>query len=394
MKILVAHNHYQQAGGEDAVARAEVEMLRAHGHDVLYVEFSNKDFNDLSLPSKINNVLSWGWSQKAHDLMQDHCVSFSPDIAHFHNTFFMMTPSVYSACQSRGVPVIQTLHNYRLLCSNGLFYRQGHVCEECLGHSFDRAVKYGCYRNSRVLSWAVVNMLKKHWQERTWQEKVDAFIVSNEFARDKCIEGGLPEEKIFVKPNSVTYDPGVRQEVGDYFVFAGRLSEEKGIMVALEAFKLLPNQKLIVMGDGPLKVDAADYIKKYGLKNVQLLGQLEKKEYYEGLKKAKALIVPSLCYEQYTLVAVEAFACGVPVIASRLGSMKEIVIDHHTGLLFEPGDPKDLAEKIDFLSKNSTGILAWGQEARRSFENKFLAQKNYEKLISLYQQVQAGKKHA
>lgn len=389
MKILIGHNHYQQPGGEDAVAQAEVDMLRGHGHDVLFLEFDNKDFNGLSATSKIQNVLSWGWSKKAYERVWDNCISFKPDVAHFHNTFFMMTPSVYSACKSQGVPVVQTLHNFRLLCSNGLFYRQGHVCEECMGHSLRIGIKYGCYHHSRVLTWGVVRMLEKHWKQGTWQNNIDLFIAVNDFARGKFIEGGLPGEKIFVKPNSLSFDPGLRDQTEDYFVFAGRLSEEKGIRVVLEAFRALPAEKLIVMGDGPLRLSCENYIKKHGLQNISLLGHLGKTDYYKVLKKAKALIVPSLWYEQYTLVIIEAFACGVPVIASRLGSLAEIVVDRQTGLLFNPGDARDLIQKINILSNDGPGMLLWCTQARRTFENKFSAQINYEKLISLYQQVTA-----
>jgi len=387
MKILVGHNHYQQAGGEDAVAASEVQMLRAQGHDVLYVEFDNKDFNDLSAPAKFQNVLSWDWSKKAYEIIRQHCISFNPDVAHFHNTFYMMTPAVYSACQSMKVPVVQTLHNFRLLCSNGLFYRQGKVCEECLSHTLKRGIKYGCYRHSRVLTWAVVNMLEKHWKQRTWHNKVDRFIALTDFARGKFIEGGLPGERIVVKSNSIAIDPGCRERAGEHFVFAGRLSEEKGIKVVLEAFRYLPNEKLMVMGDGPLKLDCENYIKKYGLQNIQLLGHLDKKDYYETLKKAKALIVPSRLYENFPVVIIEAFACGVPVIASRLGSMKEIVVEGQTGLLFDPGVSKDLIQKINDLSQNPSGMIAWGQEARRLFESKHSAEINGKELISIYQQL-------
>jgi len=392
MKIIVGHNHYQQPGGEDAVAKAEVEILRQRGHDVLYVEFNNKDFNDLSAFGKAQNILSWGWSKKAYDLFLQHCSDFKPDVAHFHNTFYMMTPSVYSACQRKGVPVIQTLHNFRLKCSNGLFFRQGHVCEECQSHSLDKAVQYGCYRDSRILSWAVVNMLKKHWKEGTWHQKIDLFIALTDFAKNKFIEIGLPSEKVVVKPNFITYDPGSREGIGDYFVFAGRLTEEKGIKVLIEAFRNLPNEKLVVMGDGPLKGHCENYIKEHGLENIRLLGHLGKQEYFDALKKARALIVPSLWYENFPVVILEAFACGIPVIASQLGSLKEIIVENKTGLLFNTGHYQDLIEKVNTLNNNNLGMMAWGKEARKQYENKYSAQINYEKLITFYQHLKESKR--
>jgi len=392
MKILIGHNYYQQPGGEDAVAQSEVDMLRQHGHVVEFVEFYNQHFNDLSAISKIQNVISWDWSQNAYEFIRDRCRVFKPDIAHFHNTFFMMTPSVYFACKAEGVPIVQTLHNFRLLCSNGIFFRQGQVCQECVSHSLNRGIKYGCYRHSRILTWGVVNMLEKHRARGTWQEEIDLFIALTDFSRARFIEGGLPGEKIFVKPNSIKSDPGARAGMGDYFVYAGRLSEEKGIAVLLEAFKFLPDQKLIIMGEGPLRVLCEDYIKKGGLQNIRIVGHIDKKDYYEILKKAKALILPSIWYENFPVVIIEAFACGVPVIASRLGSIEQIIVDDLTGLLFNPGDHQDLIQKVRMLSQNNSRAFVWGKEARRTFESKFSSEINYQELVSLYEKVKKNKR--
>ncbi len=386
MKILVGHNYYQQPGGEDAVVRSEIDLLRSHGHEVLLVEATNKDFNDLSMVSKISNVLSWSWSERFYHLVRRHCLDFHPDVAHFHNTFFMMTPSVYAACRSVAVPVVQTLHNFRLLCSNALLYRQGHACEECLSHSLSRGISYGCYRNSRVLTWAVVRMLQQHRQRKTGVKEVDAFIALTDFARDKFVQGGLPKGKIWVKPNFLLSDPGVRTAAQDYFVFAGRLSEEKGVMVLLESFKDLPKVPLVIMGDGPLRKTAEIYIKQHALTNIRLTGFLDKDSYYETLKKAKAIIVPSVCYENFPVAILEAFACGVPVVASGHGAMRELVRAEVTGVLFNPGDACDLKEKISSLSGDPQKTIAMGLQARKQFEEHYSAQSNYKQLMSIYDQ--------
>jgi glycosyltransferase involved in cell wall biosynthesis len=379
MKILIGHTHYQQAGGEDAVVRNEIALLRSNGHEVRLVEMSNEAFNALSWPAKFKNILNWHWSDKNFKLLQEECRRFQPDIAHFHNTFFMMTPSVYSACRSMGVPVVQTLHNFRLLCSNALFFRQGKVCEECQTSLLDRGIRYGCYRGSRFLTWAVVRMLKKHWRQKTWQDNIDAFIVLSDFARQKFITKGLSPDKCWLKPNFVLTDPGQRVEHQPYFVFAGRLSAEKGVKTLIDAFKKLPDVKLVVMGEGPLKDPSVP--------NIRWAGFLQGEEYIKTVKGACAVIVPSVCYENFPMAIAEAFACGVPVIASRLGSMQEIVKDGQTGVLFNAGDARDLAEKIQSLAIDPARIQQLGKAARDAYIKQYSAKANYEQLMSIYKHV-------
>lgn len=390
MKILIAHNYYQQAGGEDTAVQFEVELLRNHGHEVSFFKAYNEDFNKLNIPSKFRNIWSWDWSKNSYSLIHEECLRFKPDIAHFHNTFFMMTPSVYSACKNLGVPVVQTLHNFRLFCSNALFYRDGHVCEECLQHSLYRGIRYGCYRDSRVLTAAVVKMLKEYRRRRIWEKEIDAYIALSEFSRQKFIEGGLPSEKIYVKGNSVLQNPArERESGGDYFVFAGRLSQEKGVGVLLEAFKNVPQATLVLLGEGALKPWVANYVNKHNLKNVSLQGFLPKEEYLAVLNKAKALILPSRCYENFPLTIVEAFSLGIPVIASRHGPIPELVEDGSTGFLFAAGDSKELALKIMQACEDPEKLSAMSENARSKFIHDFSPEKNYEQLMSIYSQVRS-----
>ena len=385
MRILIGHNHYQQFGGEDAAVGLEIELLRSRGHEVLLVEMSNKDFNRLSLPRKIKNILSWDFSPESYQLIKRKCQEFRPDIAHFHNTFFMMTPGVYDACRELDVPLVQTLHNFRLLCSNALFFRHGRPCEECLTFSLRRGIRYGCYHGSRWLTWAVVRMLEKHWKKRTWGLKIDALIVFSDFFRQKLIMAGIPAENIWIKPNFIFPDPGVRQNYQPYFVFAGRLSEEKGLRVLLEAFKHLPEVKLIIMGDGPLKKEAIGFIKRHKLFNIELKGFLQEEAYWSMIKAATAVIVPSICYENFPMLMVEAFACGVPVIASRLGSMQTIVEDKKTGMLFKACDADDLAEKVRQLVSNGDLVRTLGLKAREEYLGKYTSECNYQQLRKVYE---------
>jgi len=384
MRILVGHNHYQQLGGEDTVVESEIELLRSHGHEVLLMEMSNKDFNGLPLIQKIKNILTWDWSKDSYRLLKRKCQEFRPDIAHFHNTFFMMTPSVYDSCREMGVPVVQTLHNYRLLCSNALFFRQGKPCEECLTFSLRRGIRYGCYRGSRLLTWGVVRMLEKHWKKHTWTIKIDALIVLTDFVRQKLITGGIPAGNISVKSNFILSDPGMRGDYQPYFVFAGRLSEEKGVRVLLEAFKRLPTVKLVIMGDGPLKAEMDDFIKNHKLLNIRMAGFLKKNQYWQMIKGSAAVIVPSICYENFPMTIVEAFACGVPVIASRLGNMQTVVEDQKIGLLFKAFDSSDLAEKVRLLVSDSKLVRTLGLAAREEYIGKYTPENNYQQLMQIY----------
>jgi len=385
MKILQVHNYYQQPGGEDTVVVSEQTLLNEHVHKIKLFSVSNETIKGTW--EKIKTAWHLPYSYSARRKLYQELSIFKPDIVHVHNFFPLLTPSIYSACRDACVPVVQSLHNPRLLCPAATFYRNGQVCEECLGKTPPwPSLRYACYRKSYSQTAVVAAMLTFHRLLNTWQKKVDIFIVATEFYRRKFIEGGLPSNKIIIKPHFIHPDPGLTLENNrNYALYIGRLDPEKGVLTLLQAWQQLKNIPLKIRGDGRLLTETQDFIKKNHLESVEIVGRLSNEELITLIKGAMFLVWPSEgYYETFGLVAIEAFACGVPVIASRLGSMSELVKDGKTGLLFEPGDEKDLAVKIKFLLNNPDECKRMGEEARREFENKYTAERNYRLLMEIY----------
>jgi len=256
MKILLVHNIYQQAGGEDVVFDQELQLLERHGHQVVTYLRSNHELEQLSAIGQIGLVSRIISAEDSKHDIRRILREEKPDLVHAHNTFMMISPSIFEMCKQERVPVLQTLHNYRLLCPAATFFRDGHVCEECTKHGLMRSVTHGCYRESRAATAAVALMLQVHRARGTWDDSVSGFIALTQFARNKFIERGLPAEKIYVKPNFVYPDPGERTIPGNYALFAGRLSPEKGVSTLLEAWDRLRSPiPLVIVGDGPLRAD-------------------------------------------------------------------------------------------------------------------------------------------
>jgi len=387
MKILLVHNTYQQAGGEDVVFEHECQLLRDHGHRVLAYVRSNHEVEELSLFERTTLARRMIFAEDSKREIQEMLRLEKPDLVHVHNTFLMISPSVYEACSEAHVPVLQTLHNYRLHCPAATFYRHGHVCEECPRQGLWRSAWHGCYRDSRLATTAVAMMLQVHRLRRTWQEKIDGFLTPTEFARQKLVESGLPAEKVRVKPNFVSPDPGVKDQPGSYALFAGRLSEEKGIATILEAWKSLRiSIPLIIAGDGPLRRQLEQDSVGNSLRGITFLGRLSLNETRAAMKGARFLIVPSVWYESFSLNIAEAFACGTPVICSRLGAMQENVADQRTGLHFTPGDAQDLVDKVEWAWTHPGELAVMSREARQEYETRFTAEKSYSILMDTYHQ--------
>jgi len=309
-----------------------------------------------------------------------------PEVAHFHNTFLRISPAAYYACKEEGVPVVQTLHNYRLICPGALIMRDGKVCEDCVGKGLPwTGVVHGCWRGSRVQTAVVAAMLSIHRWVRTWQKKVNLYIALTKFSRSKFIEGGLPPEKIVVKPNFVDPDPGVREDQGGYVLFVGRLSPEKGIQTMLKAGSKLKRIALKILGNGPLMDEIQRTVCNNGLDMLEILGQRPRREVFEFMKGARLIVFPSEWYEGFPVTIAEAFACGVPVIASRLGAMAEIIEDKRTGLHFDPGNPEDLAAKVEWAWNHPKEMQEMGYQARKEYEAKYTAERNYKLLMEIYE---------
>jgi glycosyltransferase involved in cell wall biosynthesis len=374
MRILLVHNAYQHRGGEDAVVESEIALLRAHGHVVETYARSNDEVGGMSSLALARQTL---WSDRTPDDLAALVVRFSPDVIHSHNTFPLISPSLYWAAARAGVPVVQTLHNFRLMCLNALFLREGRVCEDCMGHLPWRGVVRACYRESRTASAALAGMLALHRGLGTYRNKVARYIALNEFCRGKFIEGGLPAERVVVKPNFVDFDmPEPVARAG--LLFVGRLSVEKGVATLAQAMTLLPDAKLRVAGDGP-EAGLLD-----GVAGVTRLGNQPGETVRQEMSRAMALVVPSIWYENFPRTIVEAFATGLPVITSRIGALADIVTDGETGLLFEPGNPRDLADKMAWALTHPEQMAAMGHNARAQYEAEFSAEVNYRRLMEIY----------
>lgn len=392
MKILLVHNHYQQRGGEDAVFKAEGDLLKRHGNEVCLFERSNAEINKLSFVGKFKTLYGMNRSRQTYEEVRLILKKFRPDVVHVYNTFFMVTAAVYDACCDENIPVVQSLYNYRLICANALFLKHNKKCEECMLSPRWHSIVYACYRNSHILTAFVVRMINQHWRNRVWLNKIDAFIVATDFSRKKFIEIGIPGEKIHVKPHFVYPDPQRATQFGkNYAFYVGRISVEKGVRVMLDAWELLQdsNIRLKIMGEGPELDKLLKLAQEKNLKQVEFLGFRPDEEYFEHLNNAKFVIVPSVSYDNFPRVIGEAFSCGVPVLGSAVEGIKEYVRDGVTGFLFEAGNPRDLADKVSWFGEAShqevVGSMA--RRARQEYECKYTAERNYEKLIEIYSKV-------
>jgi len=394
LRILLLHNRYQQPGGEDSVVEAEKRLLLDAGHRVVEYSRHNDEIAGYGLWQKATLAPRTVWAWDSYREIKSLLESERPDAAHVHNTFPLISPAAYDACRDADVPVVQTLHNYRLFCPGAAFTRKGRVCEDCLGKVLPwPAILHACYRGNRAASATAAAMLGVHSALHAWARKVDVFIALTEFARRKCIEGGLPAEKIVVKPNFVDPDPltlnqhelgANRKSAGEpYALFLGRLAAEKGLRTLVAAWKRLDGRvPLRIVGDGPLRRELETSVNGSG--SVQFEGHLTRGQVLEALKGACFLVFPSEWYEGLPLAIVEAFACGVPVIASRLGAMAEIVEDGKTGLHFTPGDSEDLAAKVEWAWTHPAEMEGMGRGGRAEYEAKYTARRNYELLMDTY----------
>jgi glycosyltransferase involved in cell wall biosynthesis len=378
VKILLLHNFYQQPGGEDAVVQQEKSLLTAKGHDVQLFTVDNDSI--AGLWSRAHTALESIYSLSSRSKVREAIRGFAPELVHVHNFFPLLSPSVYDACERESVPVVQTLHNFRLICPNALLYRNGRPCELCVGHSVPwPGVLHACYRDSYLGSTALAAMISAHRFRSTWQEAV-TYISVSEFSRNKLIAGGVRSERLFTKPNFVLADPCKGARTGGYALFVGRLSAEKGISTLLSAWARVGSRKLKIIGDGPLKA----MIQRVTSSTIEFIGSQSSESVFDLMGDAAFLLFPSECYENFPRVIVEAFAKGLPVLASRIGSVEELVADGKTGLLFNFGDPDDLAAKAEWMFSHPEELSRMSLAARKEYEEKYTAERNYEQLMQIY----------
>lgn len=333
LKILQVHTGYREPGGEDAVVRAEGELLTAAGHDVI-THFVRNPSSPVAAGASL--ALS-SWNPLAARELQGVINRVRPDVAHVHNTWYALSPSVLAILSNAAVPVVMTLHNYRLLCVNAQLFRDGGPCEDCVGSHPWHGVWHRCYRGSAAASAAAAAVVAVNHRRRTWERHVAVFLTMTEFAKERFVVGGLPSEQIQVKPHSII-DPGPRiapPSASRSILFVGRLSREKGPLVLVEAMARLgkADLELLVIGDGPERTT----LERQASPRVRFAGHLEPCQVRDEMRQARALAFPSLCYETFGMAVAEAMAAGLPVIASDLGGTPEIVGDQ-AGRLVPPGD--------------------------------------------------------
>jgi glycosyltransferase involved in cell wall biosynthesis len=391
MKVLLVHGAYQQFGGEDSVVRAEKELLERHGDEVLLYSRHNDEIKQFSVAQKASFFPQTVYSQKTTREIADAVRTFKPDVAFVHNVYPLISPSVYHELHSMGVPAVQVLHNFRPFCPNGFFYTQGKVCEDCKGGNYLNAVRKRCYKDSYLLSGLYALTLGAN-RLAGMVKKIAGFICLTEFFKIKMLEAGVPEDKLFVRPNFVYAPPlsPALSDGGNYAIYMGRLSPEKGCWTLVHAFEQIPHVPLKILGTGPLEQELQDYVSQKGIGNVQFLGFKSGEEKWQLLRNSMCLVVPSEWYENFPVTVLEAYMAAKPVIASRMGGLPYIVEDGQSGLLFEAGKVNELIQKIQRLIDDRASAARMGACGRRLSETKYGPDQGYTNLMKIFSQVQAA----
>lgn len=388
-RVLQVHTRYRLAGGEDEAVEAEKRLLEDGGVEVTQVIFDNADLREsVSIFSDIGLAASAIWSRSAERRVGAAIAANHPQVMHVHNTFPLASPSIYSAAAARGVPVLQTLHNYRFVCPAATVFRDGRVCTDCVGRLIPwPSVVHACVRDSRPQSAVAAATLTVHRARGTFTREITGYVALTSFQRQLMIDGALPADRIRVIPNFLEPDPGIASEDRTGVVFVGRLAPEKGVAVLLEAASAVPGVVRIV-GEGPL-ASLASEASVAG--HVAFLGSLPRSSVLDELRRSIALVLPSVWFEGFPLVMLEAFAVGTPVIASRIGSLAELIEDGATGLLAEATNPGDLADRISWAVAHPTEMLEMGANARDRYDARFRGKMHLTALLEAYAWVGGGR---
>ncbi len=387
MRVAIFHNRYARRGGEDSVVETEALLLRKAGCDVARFDVESATLVS-SRAARLRAVGKVRWNPDIAPRVARFLATHPADVAHVHNFFPLLSPSLHATLRSLGVPVVQTLHNYRLVCANGIFLREGRPCEECAVRGPWRAVRYGCWRGSRLATavWAEATSAQRRWG--SWRECVDRFVAPSRFAKGKLAAAGLPGERIVVKPNPVP-DPGEPARPGRGAVYVGRLSPEKGVALLLDAWRMLPGApSLVIAGGGP--EEAALRERARGIPGVSFLGEVARERVPGILADAAFAVAPSLCYEAFPVSVAEAMASGRAVVASDAGAMTELVEPGGNGLLFRSGDAASLAGACRRLLGDPELVATLGREARARYEQELAPERSTERLLALYAEVSAA----
>lgn len=390
-KILLVHNYYKVSGGEDTVVENEKALLEKNGHEVFFYSRANKEMDDFGVVRKLLLPFTTIFQLKTYKDIKKIIREEGIDIVHVHNTLNLISPSVYYAALHCKVPVVQTVHNFRLICPGATFFREGKVCEECMQHGLGCSIKHKCYRGSRLQTIACVVTTKLHRMLGIYH-KIH-YICLTEFNRKKILEVNAREkkevfdpEKMFVKPN-MTFQTMQKPVVsrGDYYLFAGRVEPLKGIDILIGAFKMLPQEKLLIAGNGPDLEHYKKMAKDENADNIEFLGFQKKEDLQPMIQKAKALILSTQCYEGFPMTVVEAFSLGTPVIGSDLGNTGSLIQEGVNGWKFRHDSPEALAEKIRVCSETPY------EQLRIVCDESILPEGNYKELIKIYNCIEEHK---
>jgi glycosyltransferase involved in cell wall biosynthesis len=389
MKILMCHNYYQRRSGEDAVFEIEARQLSDMGHEVVTWTVDNQTIRQRNL---LATGIGASWNRPSYQHVQNLIDTEQPDIAHFYNVFPLLSPAVFHAAANRGVPVVHSLHNYRLMCANAMFFRDGHPCEDCLTAKVPlNGILHACYRGSRLQSGAAALSLGVHRMLDTWKHKVDLLLLGSTPAMaEKFFAAGYPRGKLLLKPNFVEPDPGKGEGAGGYALFVGRFDPEKGVLDLLDAWRRLDSGRALrIVGEGPLAAQVREAAEANA--NIHWSGQQPLEELYKTMKQAAFLIFPSRWYEAMPRTILDSFSVGTPVLASRIGAMQDLVEEGVTGGFFEPANPPSLAAAAEQLFQHPERLQQMRTHARREFETKYTAEHNYRLLMQAYQLAQRPK---
>ncbi|HOS05007.1 MAG: Capsular glucan synthase [Deltaproteobacteria bacterium ADurb.Bin026] len=387
MNILLAHNFYKYFAGEDSIALREKGLLEENKEQVYFYTKDNKETDSYNLNKKINFFAQTIFSSSTKKELKTIIKDFKPDIAYTHNIFPLISPSIFHTLHAESIPCVQNVQDYRWLCPNGVFYINDSICEKCKNGAFWNAIRYKCFRDSFLLSGLYATTIGTNRLSGVFK-KIDAFVCTTEFNKQKLMEAGIEEKRLFIKPNYLditNIEPSVG--TGNHIIFLGRLSQEKGLWTLIKAFEKIKDLQLKIVGTGPLEHPLRKYIKENSINNISIEGFKEGDEKNNLIKNALFMVFPSEWYEHFPIVLLEAFAFGKPVIASDIGNMPLIVENEKSGLHFKAGDIDDLIEKIRILSQNNSEITRMGEFARKKIETYYTPEINYKILKSIFQKV-------
>ena len=396
LRILQVHNRYSPGwGGEDTVVQLEAQLLRDRGHDVGEFTTSTADLKDASALRQMVAIPGFFWSRRSYNALRRKIAEFQPDVVHVHNTFPKLSPSVFWAGKKSGVPVVQTLHNFRYLCANALLLRDGQRCETCVGASSLPALKHGCYAGSVARTAVVAGISALHRGLGTYACAVDAYILLNEFNRQVFLRGDFPGQKLVVKPNFVPISDLGKRPRKPQIVFAGEVTGNKGVKLLLEAWSIaaLKGFHLLLIGDGPQRREIEEQYAH--LPSVTWSGRLRRSEVLEHIAASRILVFPSLAYENCPMVVLEALSVGTPVIASNHPGLQTMIGHQHEGLLFQAGDPHALSSALrESVHADPDTWSRWSSAARLTQAERFSEGASYDQLIAIYRTVIKGKSTA